>query len=110
MINKGENIMKNIYNGKIEKGLVGYVTCGIVLFSSIMSIGSIFLVLLALFYENVENNARVFLYIISGISLLLAIIHPIITIHFIRIYPKHSKFTTKFLIKKFVFIDLPESE
>ena len=93
---------KDIFNGKIateSKGLVKFT----LIFTPLICIlcGIIFL-LVALFYENVEYAARIFLYIVSPLSLTVGISYPLITLHLIKIYPKHRKITKHF-IKEYVF-------
>lgn len=95
---------KDIFNGKIaieSKGIVKFT----LIFTTLICIlcGIIFL-LVALFYDNVEYVARIFLYCLSALAIVAGIIYPLSILHLIKIYPKHRKITKHF-IKEYVFID-----
>ena len=100
---------KDIFNGKIateSKGLVKFT----LIFTPLICIlcGIIFL-LVALFYDNVEYAARIFLYCASSLAIVAGISYPLSILHLIKIYPKHRKITKHF-IKEYVFREYDSSD
>ena len=93
---------KDIFNGKIATECIGLVKFTLILTSiAFISFGIIFL-LIAIFYENVEYAARIFLYCCAPLSIIMGISFPLIVLHLIKIYPKHRKIT-KVFIQEWVF-------
>ena len=93
---------KDIFNGKIATESKGIVKFTLIFGPIIFILCGVMFLLVALFYENVEYAARIFLYIVSPLSLTVGISYPLITLHLIKIYPKHRKITKHF-IKEYVF-------
>ena len=93
---------KDIFNGKIATESKGIVKFTLIFTPLICILCGIIFLLVALFYDNVEYAARIFLYIISPLSLIVGISYPLITLHLIKIYPEHKKIT-KCFIKEYVF-------
>ena len=93
---------KDIFNGKIAAESKGIVKFTLILPPLIFILCGIIFFCVAIFYENVEYAARIFLYIVSPLSLTVGISYPLITLHLIKIYPKHRKITKHF-IKEYVF-------
>ena len=61
----------------------------------------------ALLYEKVEYAARILMFVMSGILLVVSFLYPLISLWAIKNYDKHPKLAKK-LIKEFVFIDFDE--
>ena len=95
---------KDIYNGKVRKEFVRYTSGSIILFSVLLCVLAVFFLCIALFYPKTDYAARVALYVISAVSVVFAIVYPLVTILCIRSYPKHKKLTHLF-IKQFVLTD-----
>lgn len=95
-------MQNDIFKGKIQKQYYGYVKFSIILVSVLFFVIGIFILLIALFYEKVEPAARIFMYVLSSVSILASILYPILTILAIKIYPKHTKFAYS-MLKEFVF-------
>lgn len=97
-----KNNMKDVYNGKIKKEQIGMVTFTLIFLGVLMTGLGIFFLLTGLFYENIEKDARIVIYIFSGISFGFGVIYPLVTYKLIKIYPKYSKLT-HCLLKEYVF-------
>lgn len=95
-------MQNEIFKGKIQKQYYGYVKFTIILVSILFFVIGIFFLLVALFYEKVEPAARIFMYVLSSLSILTSILYPILTIIAIKIYPKHTKIAYS-MLKEFVF-------
>ncbi len=93
---------KDIFNGKIATESKGIVKFTLIFAPIILILCGVMFLLVALFYENVEYSARIFLYCIAPLSIIAGISYPLITLHLIKIYPKHRKITKHF-IKEYVF-------
>ena len=93
---------KDIFNGKIATECNGLVKFTLIFAPIILILCGVMFLLIALFYENVEYSARIFLYCIAPLSIIAGISYPLITLHLIKIYPKHRKIT-KLFIKEYVF-------
>lgn len=93
---------KDIFNGKIATEYNGLVKFTLIFAPIIFILCGVMFLLVALFYENVEYAARIFLYCIAPLSIIAGISYPLITLHLIKIYPKHRKIT-KLFIKEYVF-------
>lgn len=93
---------KDIFNGKIAAESKGIVKFTLIFTPLICILCGIIFLLVALFYDNVEYAARIFLYIVSPLSLTVGISYPLITLYLIKIYPKHRKITKHF-IKEYHF-------
>lgn len=94
--------MKDVYNGKIKKEQIGMVTFTLVFVFILMMLMGIVFLLMGLFNENIEKDARIVIYIFSGISFGFGVIYPLVTYKLIKIYPKYSKLT-HCLLKEYVF-------
>ena len=98
------NQKKDIFNNNIKKELVSTIVFTLI-FSLILFLGlGIAMLLLTLSYDNIEPDARIFLYFISGFSILCSIAYPLISFLLIRCYPKHKKLAHLF-IKEMYFED-----
>ena len=95
---------KDIFNGNIKKELIGYVKFTLIFVSVLFLAFFIFFLLFALFYDNVEPDARIFMFIISGLSLIASIVYPLLSLYTIKTYPKHPRLA-KAMLKEFVFRD-----
>lgn len=93
---------KDIFNGKISTEARGLVKFTLIFLPLIFILCGIIFLWLAIFYENVEYAARIFLYCASPLTIAAGISYPLITLHLIKIYPKHRKITKHF-IKEYVF-------
>ena len=93
---------KDIFNGKIATESKGIVKFTLIFTPLICILCGIIFLLVALFYDNVEYSARIFLCCIAPLSIIAGISYPLITLHLIKIYPKHRKIT-KLVIKEYVF-------
>ena len=100
---------KDIFNGKIATESKGIVKFTLIFTPLICILCGIIFLLVALFYDNVEYAARIFLYINSPLSLIVGISYPLITLHLIKIYPEHKKIT-KCFIKEYVFREYDSSD
>ena len=97
--------MKNDhFNGKIAPEFIGFVKFTLLLAPLVMIPCGILFLLLAIFYENVEYAARILMFVMSGLSIAAGVAYPLITLHLIKIYPKHRNITKHF-IKEYVFRD-----
>ena len=88
---------KDIFNEKISTESKKIVKFTLILTPLILILCGVMFLLVALFYENVEYAARIFLYIVSPLSLTAGISYPLITLHLIKTYPKHRKITKHFI-------------
>ena len=93
---------KDIFNGKIATEYNGFVKFTLIFPPVILILCGVMFLWVALFYENVEYAARIFLYCIAPLSIIAGISYPLVTLRLIKIYPKHRKIT-KCFIKEFVF-------
>ena len=100
---------KDIFNGKIATEYNGFVKFTLIFPPVILILCGVMFLLVTLFYENVEYAARIFLYIVSPLSLTVGISYPLVTLRLIKIYPKHRKIT-KCFIKEFVFREYDGSD
>lgn len=100
---------RDIFIDKIDTQHIGLVKATLILASGIGILGGISFLLVAIFYENVETAARILLYVVSGLSLVFGVLFPIVTLHLIKIYPKHRKITA-LLIKEYVFREYDDPE
>lgn len=100
---------KDIYNGKVRKEYLRYTSGSLILFSVLLCVFAIFFLCIALFYPKTDYSARVALYVVSVVSVVLAIVCPLVTILCIRSYPKHRKLTHLF-IKPFVLTDYNDED
>jgi len=101
-------IEKDIFNGKISAELRGLVKLTLIFASLIFFLCGMLFLLIAIFYNNVEQSARTFLFCISPICFALSVFFPLITLKLIKIYPKHRKITRHF-IKEYVFREYDHS-
>lgn len=74
--------MKDIFKGNIKDSKSAIIS--LVAFSIFMFVGTIILLLTALFYRNCEPDARIILFIFAAISFTLAIMYPVAAIYFVR--------------------------
>lgn len=93
---------KDIFNGKIATESKGIVKFTLIFPPVILILCGVMFLLMAIFYDNVEYSARIFLYCIAPLSIIAGISYPLITLYLIKIYPKHRKITKHF-IKEDVF-------
>lgn len=93
---------KDIFNGNIKKEYIGYVKFSLIFASVLWFIFFIFFLLFGILYEKIDTSARIFMFVFSGISLILSIIYPILSVYTIKNFDKHPKLA-KTLIKEFVF-------
>ena len=93
---------KDIFNGKIATECKGIVKFTLIFPPLICILCGIIFLLGVLFYDNVEYSARIFSYCLAALSIIAGISYPLITLHLIKIYPKHRKITKHF-IKEYVF-------
>ena len=90
---------KDIFNGKIATESKGIVKFTLIFTPLICILCGIIFLLVALFYDSVEYSARIFLYCIAPLSIIAGISYPLITLHLIKIYPKHRKITKHFILE-----------
>ena len=98
---------KDIFNGYIKKEYIGYVKFSIYFASILFLVMGIFFLLVALFYDKVEESARILIYVMAGISLPCSFLYPVLSFYSIRNYDKHKKLA-RGCIKAFVFTDYEE--
>jgi len=98
------NKTKEVFGGKISDKYVGYIKGSLILFAVVLiAIGLLFFGI-AIFGEEVEYSTRKILGIIGPVFVITGIGYPLITVHLIKMYPKHRKIT-KLLIVEYVFKD-----
>ena len=95
---------KDIFNGKISHDCRGLVKFTLIFPPLIFILCGLLFLFTAIFYDNVEYAARIFLYCAAFLSLGAGVGYPVLTLFLIRIYPKGRKIT-KFLIREYVFKD-----
>ena len=88
---------EDIFNGKISTESKKMVKFALIFIPLIFIICGIMFLLVAIFYDNVEYAARIFLYCVSPLSIVMGISYPLITLHLIKTYPKHRKITKHFI-------------
>ena len=93
---------KDIFNGNIKKEYIRYVKYSLIFASILWFIFFLFFLFFGVLYEKIEFAARIFMFVFSGISLILSIIYPILSVYSIKNFDKHPKLA-KALIKEFVF-------
>ncbi len=93
---------KDIFNGKISTECRGMVKFALILVPLIFILCGLLFLFVSIFYDNVEYAARILLYCVAPLCIVVGVSFPIITLHLIRVYPKHRKIT-KHLIKEYVF-------
>ena len=99
---KIKKMKKDIFNGKIATEYNGFVKFTLIFPPVILILCGVMFLLVALFYENVEYVARIFLFYVSSLAIIAGISYPLITLYLIKIYPKHRKITKHF-IKEYHF-------
>ena len=99
---KIKKMKKDIFNGKIATEYNGFVKFTLIFPPVILILCGVMFLLVALFYENVEYVARIFLFCVSSLAIIAGISYPLITLYLIKIYPKHRKITKHF-IKEYHF-------
>ena len=93
---------KDIFEGKIKKEFIGDVKFCLV-FGSILGLGfTVFFLLLGLLDENMDFDARIAMFVISGLSLIGSILFLTLTIYAIKNYPKYPKLA-KVMLQPIVF-------
>lgn len=93
---------KDIFNGKILSEWKSGVIISLILFAVIFIGGGLYFFLTAILDDGLEYVLRIFLYCSSALCIILGIGGPLLTLHLIRIYPEHRKFT-KLFIQEYVF-------
>lgn len=88
---------KDIFNGKVKPEYTTSVLVSIILSSVVYLACAILFLCLGLFYNKVENAARIVLYVVSGVCFIFAVIYPTVTVTCVRTYPKHEKMTHVFV-------------
>lgn len=96
--------LKDIFNGNIKKEYIREAKASLILFSVLMFICGVFFLWGALFYEKVEEGARILLFILAGISLLLTIVNPAATIYFVKRQDQYPRIA-RLLLKEYLFKD-----
>lgn len=95
---------KDVFNGKIKKEYIG-ITCFSIVLATLVFIGcAVMFLCIGLFQSNVEDAARIAMYVVSGISGACAVVYPAATIACVRTYPKHKKLT-RFFVKEYVLVN-----
>lgn len=94
---------KDVFNGKIADAFIGMVKFTLIMVPLVCLFCCGVILSIAVFYDNIEPAARIFSYIIGGISGLYGIPYPFVTVHLIRIYPKYRKITHRLFIQEYVF-------
>lgn len=92
---------KDIFNGRIKEQYVGYMKTSIVFVEAIFFCFAALCLCSALYFDNMDYDMRLVLYILSGVVFAFCIAFPIVTILCIRSYPKHKAFTKR-LVKEYV--------
>lgn len=92
---------KDIFNGNVKKEYVGSVIVALVFGSIVFFVCFLVFLIGALTYDKIEYAARIFIYVMAGVSFLSSVIYPAVTIWAIRTYPKYPKLT-KLMIKPYV--------
>jgi len=99
---------KDIFNYNIEPQHRIGVIISIIIFSLLAGGVGIASLMLGIFYwYNLDLATSITIYIISGISILVSVLNPILTIIFVRRYPKNPKMARLFL-KRHVFVSREE--
>ena len=98
------DMKKDIFNGNIKKEYINYVKFSVAFASILFFIFFVFVLLLALLYEKIEYDARIMMFIFSGLCFLASFLYPTVSIYAIRNYSKYPKLA-KSMIKPFVFQD-----
>lgn len=94
---------KDVFNGKILHEFSGLMKFTLLITAIVFVVCGVFFLLMAIFYENMEYAAQVFLFCASAVSILAAIAYPLISLHLIRTFPKHKKLA-KLFVKEYVFV------
>lgn len=97
-------MMKNIFNGNIKKEFIGLVKFSLIFETIIFLSCFILFFLVALLNKTLDLDEKICLYIVSLISLIAAVLYPLLTIYAVRTYPKHPKLA-KGLLKEYVYVD-----
>ena len=87
----------DLFNGNIKNEYIGLVKFTLIFAPVILLILGTGLLLIALLVNNVQNGAKIALYIICGLCYVFGLIYPICTIKLIKIYPKRKKIAYLFL-------------
>lgn len=98
---------KDIFNGNILPFFRGTVIFSLIIGAVVFLACGIIFLMTALFGDNVDEAAKICLYCFSALSILAGIGFPLLTLHFIRIYPKHKKMAL-FFLRSYVFVDKEE--
>lgn len=95
---------KDIFNGKIKQEYANVTIFFMFFAMSIFVVCAIFFICVAQLYNNIEETARIAMYVIAGISIGFAIFFPIATIFCVRSYPKHKRLAHLF-VKPYAFAE-----
>lgn len=88
---------KDVFNGNIKKEYIGSVIVGLVFGSIIWLVCFLFILIMALTYDKIEYAAKIFMFVMAGISLWASIIYPVVTIWAIKTYPKYPRLTRQMI-------------
>ena len=100
---------KDIFNGKVKPEHKKFGKCSIISASVVMIILATALILFAVFYDQVQYDAQIALYIICALAYLFAVLAPLVTILCIRKYPKYKRLTKLFIDVSFL-VDIDKKE
>lgn len=98
---------KDIFNGKIRQEHIGTTLFSIILGAVIFIAAAIFFLCMALFYDKIEPNARMLMYVVSAICFICSVAYPIATFVCVRSYPKHKNLA-HLLLKEYVFAEISD--
>ena len=100
---------KDIFNGKVKEEHIKFVKGSIIAASAVMIILATALILFAVFYDRIQYDAQIALYIICALAYLFAVLAPLVTILCIRKYPKYKGLTKLFIDVSFL-VDIDKDD
>ena len=92
---------KDIFNDKILDSEVGRIKFTLIFVPTLLFIIGVTTLLISIFYDKIDPDARVLSYIMSISSITFSLIYAFVTIPLIRCYPKYRKLTHIFVREEF---------
>lgn len=100
-----KNNRNDLFNGNIRVRYRNMVIFSLIFGPLVMLGCGLIIGVAGLFYEKVEETARILMYVISVVAILDGVSCALLMILFIRIYPKHKKIA--FMVSEsYVFNDV----
>lgn len=98
---------KDIFKGKIKQEHIATALFSIIFGAIVFLACGVLFMCMAMFYDNIEDNGRRLMYVVSVICYVCSVFYPVASLVGIRTYPKHKKLA-HLLLKEYVFEEIPD--